>query len=267
MAAGFGSIWLLADDGAQTKVERVDPDKLTVTATIPTGAGAVSITAGANAIWVPNNDDGTVTRIDPATNRARTVNVGGSPWVIGVGDGSVWLVDGNGLITRLDPRTAKPLSKPYDFSRYMKYRFQAGDHDIVVGDGALWLYDAGTETLRFAVKHGALGAVTKLHSAATMTLDGDSLWASAVDPNVVFKMSARTGRILVRTPGFESNFVINSRGVWGGARGVLSHLDPRTARVISSVKVGSPGNIVLAAYQNRIWVFNIFDGTLTKLVS
>ena len=43
------------------------------------------------SVWVPNLGDGTVSRIDPKTNRVTaTVRVGPKPFVLGVGAGSIW---------------------------------------------------------------------------------------------------------------------------------------------------------------------------------
>jgi peptide/nickel transport system substrate-binding protein len=46
---------------------------------------------GAGSIWVANSGDGTVTRIDPATGKAVTIDVGGSPHGIVVAAHRVWV--------------------------------------------------------------------------------------------------------------------------------------------------------------------------------
>ena len=50
-------------------VSRIDPRTNTVTATIPTGSGPNDVAAGPSAVWVANDVDGSLTRIDPATDR------------------------------------------------------------------------------------------------------------------------------------------------------------------------------------------------------
>jgi YVTN family beta-propeller protein len=45
-----------------------------------------------NAVWVVNQSDGTVSRIDPTSARLETtIKVGGTPNSIAVGDGLVWV--------------------------------------------------------------------------------------------------------------------------------------------------------------------------------
>lgn len=59
--------------------------------TIPVGKGPVGIAFGAGAVWVANGGDGTVSRIDPETGDVKVVSVGGSPNGVAVGDGAVWV--------------------------------------------------------------------------------------------------------------------------------------------------------------------------------
>ena len=52
---------------------------------------------GAGRVWIPNKIDGTVTRIDPATNTvAETVKVGGQPFVVNSAFGDMWAADNVG---------------------------------------------------------------------------------------------------------------------------------------------------------------------------
>ena len=55
------------------------------------GDGAID---AAGRVWIPNKGDGTVSQIDPATNRVvETVQVGGSPFVLNEAYGDVWAPD------------------------------------------------------------------------------------------------------------------------------------------------------------------------------
>jgi streptogramin lyase len=42
--------------------------------------------------WVASSRDGTVTRVDPETADLLTVDVGGRPRAIAVGEGGVWVI-------------------------------------------------------------------------------------------------------------------------------------------------------------------------------
>jgi YVTN family beta-propeller protein len=96
VALGMGSdaIWALQADGV---VLRVDLASRQVVARIATSAGAAAIAVAEDAVWVVNRLQGTITRIDPATNRADPpVDLGGKPSSVAAGEGMVWVrIDGS----------------------------------------------------------------------------------------------------------------------------------------------------------------------------
>ena len=54
---------------------------------------------GFGSVWVANSRDGTVSRIDPRSNKVvKTIAVGGSPRSIAVGNGRVWVSVQNALV-------------------------------------------------------------------------------------------------------------------------------------------------------------------------
>jgi len=61
-------------------------------------------------VWVTNQSDDTVNRIDPATGKVtRKVQVGGHPDGIAVGPHAVWVANGeDGTVTQIDPATGQP---------------------------------------------------------------------------------------------------------------------------------------------------------------
>jgi branched-chain amino acid transport system substrate-binding protein len=93
IASGAGSAWVTSGEGAVWRVQ--DGPKL-VTRRIEVGAGAGDAAFGAGALWVTNPVRGTVSRIDPATNRAGPpIAVGGVPRGIAVdAAGPVVTIDG-----------------------------------------------------------------------------------------------------------------------------------------------------------------------------
>ena len=88
--AGFGSLWVPT---AEDSVERYSLDDGTWTS-IPAGPEPRFLDVGAGAVWVMNQGDGSVTRIDPGTGEGEQIAVTGER--IGGGDltvgaGAVWL--------------------------------------------------------------------------------------------------------------------------------------------------------------------------------
>jgi streptogramin lyase len=71
---------------------------------------AADLAVGVEGVWVYDQHQGAVLRIDPSTNRiGRTVPVIGQPLaelsrVLALGDGAVWVVDKGGeALVRVDP--------------------------------------------------------------------------------------------------------------------------------------------------------------------
>jgi YVTN family beta-propeller protein len=76
---------------ADDSVSRIDLSSGQVTGSIRVGRIPRAIATGAGAAWVANTRDGTVTRIDPETLDVTTIAVGGTPEHIAVGEGAVWV--------------------------------------------------------------------------------------------------------------------------------------------------------------------------------
>ncbi|GAA1476149.1 hypothetical protein GCM10009623_05950 [Nocardioides aestuarii] len=75
---------------------------------IPAPRSAVAVRAGYGALWVPTGRD-TVERYDLATGEWSTIESGPGPRFLDVGLGAVWVMDqGDGSVTRIDARTGEP---------------------------------------------------------------------------------------------------------------------------------------------------------------
>lgn len=103
---GFGSVWVTnsAQDGS---VQRVDTNTNRVAATIDVGPMPHFIAAGEGGIWTLNQQDGSVSHIDPLVNKlVMTINCGlaGTGGDIATGAGKVWVRSKNGTaLLSIDP--------------------------------------------------------------------------------------------------------------------------------------------------------------------
>ena len=74
---------------------------------IPGPDGAVAVRAGYGSLWVPTSNH-TVERLDLRTQKWTSIPVGPSPRFLDVGFGAVWVMDqGDGSVTRIDARSGK----------------------------------------------------------------------------------------------------------------------------------------------------------------
>jgi YVTN family beta-propeller protein len=106
VAVGYGAVWVGKSSGG---VARVDPESDEVVAKVPVGNDPSSIATGLGGVWIADDVDNTVTRIDPASANAVTATtpVGQGPAALAAGEGAVWVANTqDDAVARIDPRTA-----------------------------------------------------------------------------------------------------------------------------------------------------------------
>ncbi len=131
-------IWLTRADGKE--VTSIDAMTGKVLASIPTDAGPRFLTSGGGAVWTLNQRDGSMTRIDPSTNRSVTFPLGmpGHGGDVAFANDMVWLT------LRRIPLAAVDATN----NRLLCQWVGAGGDSLRIGHGAIWLtdYTAGTIT-------------------------------------------------------------------------------------------------------------------------
>jgi DNA-binding beta-propeller fold protein YncE len=134
---GFGSLWVIntGTAGATTNgaVQRIDPRTNRVISTFPLGRQPRFAAAGEGGIWVLNQGDSTVSRVDAATGRevARIPLGGGSALGdIAAGAGHVWVRTEQLLLAVIDPKTNRVVAR---------YGPPAGSGAVRVAGESVWL--------------------------------------------------------------------------------------------------------------------------------
>ena len=92
------------------------------------------VAIGEDAIWVENTGDGTVSRIDPASNEVvGTFEVGRSPVYLAVHDGRVWVANGGTrTVSVLDADSGELIAD---------IAFETGVHGLAAAAGSIWVLD------------------------------------------------------------------------------------------------------------------------------
>ena len=145
IAAGGGALWIGTGGGfwLTERVSRVDPRTMEVTRTVklPVSSPEAGIIApptgfprlavGEGSVWAIN-PDGTVSRIDPASGEivAKISAPQNGARTIAAGDAGVWVLGLQNAMTRIDPRTNR-LEEPIEVGT----NFLSG---IAVGGGSVW---------------------------------------------------------------------------------------------------------------------------------
>jgi DNA-binding beta-propeller fold protein YncE len=91
------------------------------------------VAVGDGSVWVANSSDGTLSRIDPDTDTATTIPLGGATEAadVAVGDGAVWVSDAaDARVLRIDPHTNQVVKI---------VNVGNGPSAITVGFGSVWV--------------------------------------------------------------------------------------------------------------------------------
>ncbi len=160
MALTAGALWVA--DCQTRSLNRIDPAKATLTATIPTGiadpSGELNVVAGAGAVWLASAASGEVSRIDPATNTI-TAKIAVDPGTsyMAFGFGAVWAVSAKQQsLQRIDPATNTVVLRTA--LGHNPGFLAAGEGAVFVqeqGDGTLARVDPASGTVSGRVKLGA----------------------------------------------------------------------------------------------------------------
>ena len=125
----------------------MNPHNNEIVASVDVGPKAARLASGDGAVWTLNQGDGSVTRVDAATNKAVTTIAIGMEVAAGeivAGEGAVWISAPGVPLVRIDPRTNK-----------VAQRFSGeGGGALLLAHGSLWI-SLGSETWRVDPKLAA----------------------------------------------------------------------------------------------------------------
>jgi len=264
VAEGFGSVWVTVARG----LVRLDPATGAVIARIDVGGRPWGVATGGGAVWIANQEDSTVSRIDPSTNaivwRARLDQdplSSPSPVGVTIGGGSVWAADnGSDKVWRLDPGTGQILGVAH-----------IGDsHEFVgFGEGVVWVASENGTVGRI---DPTSGAVTKLITAGSdadfLGFSPGAVWVTNYQTGSLFRLDPATGDVAAK---FEigagaQGVAFDGSSLWVAKYNYAQVLrvDPATGRVQRRVRIGlKPRGVAVAG--GSVWVANSRSGTVSQI--
>jgi virginiamycin B lyase len=242
-----------------------------VLAKIQTGQKPCEAALGLGSIWVANDVDGMLVRIDPKRNRVvQRIRVARGICPITVAGGKVWVASyRTGLVYRVDPRKGRVVSRsqvgrwPAHFAVrngvVLVSVFELGLVIRPVAGGNLWVALARSSSL--ARVDPASGAVKRFplghEGPGFLTAIGGHLWTSTGDGKVL-RVDPSTGRIVATfsVAGTPADIGVSRAGlVWVAdkERSTVTRIDPTVNRILDVVPAGRGAYSVVAA-EGDIWV-------------
>jgi streptogramin lyase len=184
ITSGAGSVWAVTD--YKGVLSRIDPETGGAVAEVFVAAGAVSVEGTKDALWVTSDNPGRLTRVNPYNIEVEEiVAVGTRPGRAAIGEGGVWVLNGDGTVTRVDPKTNKVVAT-------ITVGGETAGGDIAAGAGSVWVSLQGAPILRIDPRtNRAVQRFTGDGGGAILVAHG-SLWVSAgpqttwrIDPRLV----------------------------------------------------------------------------------
>ncbi len=198
----------------------------------------------------------------------RTVEVGGTPSALAVGEGGVWVKRDGKRLLRLDPSTGEIVAR-VGISEELGSERPCG---VATGPGVVWVTTATGALGRVNPQKNRLGRLIPIDDAACVAVDKDAVWVTSPNRGIVTRIDPKTNEVVaeIEVPGFPEGVVSAFDSVWvaspdppDGVNGVVSRIDPATNEVVLAIPVDNLPEY-LAAGEGGVWVTSN-DGTV-KLI-
>jgi DNA-binding SARP family transcriptional activator/glutamine cyclotransferase len=258
---GTGSVVVVPDS-----VAVVDANTHRIVADVRVGARPVAVATAADAVWIANADDGTVSHVDPATKQVvKTIGIGGEVSDIASGYGAVWVAGGNeGTVTRIDPRLdavqatihlgkRNPLDPQPVFA-------------IAAGAGGVWA-TSGARIVEIDPRTNAVARRIRIGSVFALTVGANAVWVTTVSEHI-YRIDATSGTVTAETSAPAPVYdVAAARGtLWALlsiGRGEIWRLDANTVSARGTTRTGAhPEALCLTA--DGVWIAD-GGGVLTRI--
>jgi YVTN family beta-propeller protein len=255
-------------------VGAIDPRTNKLVASIPVGKTPAAIASGFGSIWVANQDENTITRIDATTRKVTDVigGITGTAVDIAAGSGSVWVTTLEGQLFRINPELNSSSLMPLHFHGRLRFGGMSGLWLYVeAGNGSVWLlWVGGSEILRFDPRSQKFVTIEDDHGPYDIALGPGALWiselstVSRLDPTTnVITGSADVGVLL--QDDFTS-VAVGEGSIWlaKGGSGNVWRVDPATTKAVGSTVIGRHAG-ALAAGEGGVWVVRPDVGVVVRL--
>ena len=196
LAVGGGRLWAVVEKPAKI-LDLNPNTFAPLAPALALGTGRLfGLTWGDGYVWATAGDDGDVLRIDPSTRTITRAHVGGFPIGIVLAGGSVWVINNaNDTVLRLNPNTLRAIDRPIPTpSGGAFYLGATGGYVFIANeaDGTITRINDQTGTaagppIRIAP------TTTNPHYAAAYAIAsaGNAIWATSPTTDTVSRIQAR----------------------------------------------------------------------------
>ncbi len=268
-----------------------------ILARVPTGQRPVDIALRPEGVWVVNEGDSTLARIDPESNEVTAeLSLAGRPQEVDLGDSAVW-VAGFGRITAIDPTSGDEIDSVDLGAESDRMVLSVGDGgvwaivgardlynidpqsldaqpvpvverpvDVMVRDGSVWVLDARRGLLRLDPKTTEpVGRPIGQAASSTGDLHGGNgiVWIAAKDDDTIIQVDATTGVYAgdFQVPGIYVDMAVTESVAWVISRSngvaLLNAIDPVSGEPLSDPMRLPRGAGEVGAGERGVWITDV----------
>ena len=221
-------------------------------------SGSRQFAAGDDSFWIANPKAGTLTRIDPSTNKV-TQTLTASPGLcagLAVDFGSVLMPRcGAKAIARMDVKTNTATDPiPAELSDTAR--------SFATGVGSVWVISdpKGTIARVDPLEKTVVALIDTAPGAVALAFGGDALWVASDSGNLVTRINPFNNLIVetIAVPNHPGDITTGGGAVWtwNRADGSVSRIDPKTNTLTATIKLGVPVGVDarIAFGEGSLWL-------------
>lgn len=261
--SGAGSVQVAADS-----VAVIDPRSGSVIASVPVGTRPGAITFGSGSVWVANQDDQTISRIDPATLQALPpLSVAEVPTGLAATSNAIWVAgtspDGIGaLVSSINTVFDEigPTERIGDV-------WGGGTVRVAAQGDAVWVAPFGGLLSRVgATTSHVVQELDPNSGGAAIALGDGAVWLTDTEGDNVTRVDPSGLTTPIPVGNGPTGIAVGDGGVWvaDSVDNAVVRIDPNTHTVTPKIPVGtSPSGVAIGA--GSVWVADSGDGTVTRI--
>jgi len=230
---------------------QVDPSTFEVEQRIPVGVGPTGVAIAAGLVWVANTDDRTVSVVDPQAHRLVQTVV------VGNGPTGILANDDRVWVANSVDATVTEIDAT-DGSVVDTYPVGGRPVAMAVAGGALWVANASDGTVSRVVSgDGETGTTPVGRGPVAISYAFGSLWVANAEDGTVTTIDPATGSVTGTEGAGQEPVSLASAGdgIWvASARdGTILRIDPASTQVTDTYEVGNEPR-ALTGTEGGLWV-------------
>jgi YVTN family beta-propeller protein len=242
----------------------IDGEAAGIASQVPLASAPSSITAGDGFLWVASEDEGTVSRYEPASGAVQTLTLEGAPGGIAYGAGSLW-------VTKSEERELVQIN-PKTLADVQTFTVGNGPGPVAVGEDAVWVVNTIDGTLsRIDLAAGsATDPIPVGPSPVGLAVGAGAVWVTSEGDATVVRIDPASRTIVesINVGNGPTGIAVEEGGggVWvaNSQDGTVMRIDPATNSVSDTDRVGA-GPSAVTAGRDAVWVGSSRDETITRI--